>query len=109
MAKIYMAEVGVELNEDHNLYHVYECIVNGIKRSLYDENIVAFLNEKDALSFIKDYVKEGVSNTYGVLWELDRKIEDHEKKELEENGFLEGEYMPRRIDNVYFEGGISFA
>ena len=106
MAKIHMVEVGVELSNDHDEYHFYECSVNGVKRGLFDENIVAFQEEKNAIDFIKTYVKNGVKNTYGVMWSVNRKLNDYEIKDFEEFGVLDDEFLPRTVDNVYFKGGI---
>lgn len=107
MAKIYMVEVGVELNNDHDEYHFYECNVNGVKRGLFDENIVAFQDEQDALDFIEMYVKNGVKNTYGVMWNVERELNDYEIKDFEEFKVLDDEFLPRAIDKVYFKGGVS--
>jgi hypothetical protein len=101
-----MVEVGVELKQDHKEYEHYEVKVNGVKRSLYDENVIAFLQEDKAFDFINEYVEEGVEGTYGVLWEIEREIEDYEMEELVNINYLEDEYLPREIDNVVFKGGL---
>lgn len=100
MSKVYMVEVGVLLPY---LDQQYEIKINGEKNFLYDENIVAFFDEDKALYFLEDYVDKGVKGTYGVLWELERKLDNHEIKEIKESGYLEGEFLPRVISNVYFK------
>ena len=106
MPKIYMVEVGVEIDKKNDEYDNYLMNINGFDRYLYDENVVAFLNKNKALDFLNEYVDNGVENTYGVLWDVYRELEDYEKKEVVNQGYLEDEYLPRKIDNVYFKGGI---
>lgn len=100
MSKVYMVEVGVSLRE---LDKTYECKVNGETHYLYDENVVAFFNKDQALEFLHDYIEKGVDRTYGVLWDIERKLEDYEIKEINDIGYLEDEYLPRNIENVYFK------
>ena len=102
-----MVEVGVELDKNHEEYHIYQCKLNGVNHALYDENIVAFLDKEKAVIFLKEYVDKGVKGTYGVLWEVGRKIEDYEVEELVNQGVLENEFLPRVIDNVVFKGGLT--
>ena len=106
MPKIYMVEVGVEIDKKKDEVGFYLININGLDRHLYDENVVAFLNENEALDFLNQYVDKGVENTYGVLWDVVRKLDDYEMKEVVNQGFLEEEFLPRQIDNVYFKGGM---
>jgi hypothetical protein len=106
MLKIYMVEVGVEIQKENDEYENYLININGLDRYLYDENVVAFFNKNKALEFLNEYVDNGVDNTYGVLWDVNRKLDDYEIEEVVNQGFLEDEYLPRKIDNVYFKGGI---
>jgi len=106
MTNIYMVEVGVQIDKKEDEHENYLININGIDRHLYDENVVAFLDKKDALYFIEQYVKKGVKNTYGVLWDVVRKLDDYEMEEVVNQGYLEDEFLPRKIDNVYFKGGI---
>jgi hypothetical protein len=104
-----MAEVGVQIDKKEDEVGFYLININGIDRHLYDENVVAFLNKKEALDFIKEYVKKGVKNTYGVLWDVLRKLDDYEMEEVINQGYLEDEFLPRKIDGVHFIGGIDNA
>lgn len=98
MKKVYMVEVGVEIFYDDN----YNVKINGKDRQLYDENVCAFLEENEAISFLKDYVEKGVSKTYGVLWETLIEEDDERLEEIVSMGYLEDEYLGREINNVYF-------
>jgi hypothetical protein len=106
MPKIYMVEVGVEIDKKEDEYENYLININGLDRHLYDENVVAFFNKKKALDFINKYIDMGVKNTYGVLWNVNRKLDDYEMDEVVNQGYLEDEFLPRKIDNVYFKGGF---
>lgn len=98
MKKVYMVEVGVEINNDGN----YNVRINGKDRQLYDENVVAFLDGEKARSFLKNYVEKGVSKTYGALWETTIDDDDPRLEEVVSIGFLEDEYMGREMNNIYF-------
>ena len=100
MSKVYMVEVGVLLPY---LDKQYEVKINGETQFLYDENIVAFFDKEKALEFLNDYVNKGVKETYGVLWGVNRKLDEYEIKEIKGNGYLENEFLPRVINNVYFK------
>lgn len=109
--KVFMVEVGVELEKSSKEFESYSTIIideNCQKgyQSLYDENVIAFLDEKEAKDFIDDYVKKGVKNTYGFMWSIDRDVEDYEMKELKNNYFLEDTYYSQE-KVLYFKGGIS--
>jgi len=107
MPKIYMVEVGVELDKNHEEYDVYQCKLNGVNHALYDEDTMAFLDKDKAFIFLNEYVDKGVRGTYGVLWDIERKIETNEEEELINQGVLKNEFLPRKIDNVVFKGGLN--
>lgn len=100
--KVYMVEVGVLLDEKHNQYDFYKVKVNDLHYGLYDENVLAFIDKQKALDYIKEYVEIGVDKTYGVMWEIERKIEDYEMEELVQNYYLEDEFLPRNLKTDYF-------
>ena len=100
--KIYMVEVGVSLDEKHNEYDLYKVKVNDLYYGLYDENVLAFVDEQKALDYIKEYVEIGVDRTYGVMWEIDREIYDYEREELVKNYYLVDEYLPRDLKTNHF-------
>ncbi len=105
--KIFMVEVGIELNENSEEYNYYNIKVNGKEKgyqSLYDENILAFLDQKQAKNYIDEYVKNGVKNTYGFMWSIEKDVEDFEQEELKENYFLEGQFYEQE-EIIYFVGG----
>ena len=104
--KVYMVEVGVSLDEKHNEYDLYKVKVNDLYYGLYDENVLAFVDEQEALDYIKEYVEIGVDRTYGFMWEIEREIEDYEMQELVQNYFLGDEFLPRNLktDYFYFKG-----
>lgn len=106
--KVYMVEVGVELPKTHKDYGFYYTIdFNGVERSLFDENVVAFEDKDEALSFINEYVSKGVQNTYGFMWTIDREIEEHEMEEFKNLHYLEDEYFSKSEKIDYFKGGIA--
>ena len=105
--KVYMVEVGVELPKTHKEYEYYfKTDYNGIERSLYDENVVAFESEYEALSFINKYVSKGVQNTYGLMWTIKREVEDYEMEDFKNIYYLEYEYLTNGEKIEYFLGGI---
>jgi len=104
--KIYMVELGVELDKKNSQYDYYAWQVNDKERGLYDENIIAFKDRDEALSCIDKYVENGVKNTYGLLWTTDRELEDFELKVLEEDNCLDDEFLTRDTLIEYFKGGI---
>ena len=82
-------EVGVRLAPNHPEYSCYEVLPN---LSLYDENIVTFLEEdiEKARAYAESYVKEGVPTTYAVLYTQGQcNILARELKELKNNGWYE--------------------
>ena len=97
-----MVEVGVSLDEKYNEYDLYKVKVNDLYYGLYDENVLAFVDEQKALEYIKEYVEIGVDRTYGVMWEIDREIEDYEREELVKNYYLEDEFLPRDLKTNHF-------
>ena len=109
--KIFMVEVGVELENNNHEFESYSTIIideNCQKgyQSLYDENVIAFLNENEAKDFINEYVKNGVKNTYGFMWKIEKEVENYEMEALLHNHFLEDVcYSQEKV--LYFKGGVS--
>lgn len=91
----YMVEVGIELPKDDIRYD--DCLVDlNIKKNwqaLYDENILSFEDDKEAIRFIDDYVKNGVKGTYGFMWKIKHKLQDDD-------------IYYDRSDVLYFKGGL---
>ena len=79
---VYIVEVGVVLPKNHEEYNLYE-VVKGY--ALYDENVVAFTDLDSAKTFAKQYVSEGVDQTYAFI-------------------FHGGKANPSDIENNYYEG-----
>ena len=105
MTKVYMVEVGVELENTDSEFSSYSILVvdeNSQKgyQSLYDENIIAFLNKQEAIDCIDEYVKKGIKNTYGFMWLVEREICEDELEELECMNYLEGTYDRETV--LYF-------
>lgn len=109
--KIYMVEVGIELEKENAEFECYKTLVvneNMVKcyHSLYDENVIAFLDEQEAKDYIDEYVKNGVKNTYGFMWCIDKEVEDYEMEELVNSYYLEDTYYSQE-KVLYFRGGFS--
>ena len=102
---IYMVEVGVELPKDDIEYDNYRVDLNGKSwQALYDENICAFDNDKQAIEFIDKYVKNGVKGTYGFMWEIEHDLQDDELDDFKNHFLIDVIYNG---DNVlYFKGGL---
>lgn len=100
--KVYMVEVGVLLDEKDNGYDLYKIKINDLYYGFYDENILAFIDKQKALEYIKDYIEIGVEKTYGVMWEIEREVEDYEMEELVQNYYIEDEFLPRNLQTDYF-------
>ena len=103
--KIYMVEVGIELPKDDIQYDNYRVDLNGKSwQSLFDENVCAFDNEKEAVDFVNQYVDQGVKGTYGFIWEIEHELQDHELDDFKNNCLLDVFY--ERNDVLYFKGGL---
>lgn len=71
--KLYKIEVGVLLDNTDPEYEKNKIFTFGPhdpKHAYLDENTAFFTNKKKALRWLRNYVKKGVLNTYGVLSEL---------------------------------------
>ena len=75
--RVYLVEIGILLDENHKDFTSYNTVYDE-KHGYYDEGQFYMANEKDAINYIKDYVKSGVPNTYGIvsISELDDKLLD---------------------------------
>ena len=103
--KVYMVEVGIELPKDDIQYDNYRVDLNNKSwQSLYDENVCAFDNDKQAIEFIDEYVKNGVKGTYGFMWEIEHELQDDERDDFANNCLLDVFY--ERNDVLYFKGGL---
>lgn len=100
---IYYCEVGIELEPTHKEYHLY----NIHNRSLYDENVIAYLDYEKAKKYAIDYVKKGVKNTYGLVWKVERTLEKEELQEIKDSGTFEDfDYLTKDDKILFFNGGI---
>jgi hypothetical protein len=105
--EIFMVEVGVELENNNKEYDGYNIFVNGKEknyRSLYDENVIAYTDKKEAKDYIESYVKKGVKNTYGFMWKINKCIDELDLEELFETHYVEDAYY-RKEEILYFKGG----
>jgi hypothetical protein len=66
---IYKVEVGVLLRKDNDEYDSYAGVYDK-QHAYYDEGVAFFTNKRAAMRSLKNYVKRGVLNTYGVLSRL---------------------------------------
>lgn len=108
---IFMVEVGIELENGSAEFECYNTLLIDENmvisfHSLYDENVIAFLDEKEAIKYIDEYVKIGVKNTYGFMWSIEKDIEDEEMENLVNGYYLEDVYYSRE-KVLYFKGGIA--
>ena len=103
--KIYMVEVGVELPKDDIQYDNYRVDLNNKSwQALYDENVCAFQDQEKAKKYIDEYVENGVPNTYGFMWEIEKELDDFDLENLK-FGYLE-DVIYDGDDVLYFKGGL---
>lgn len=92
-------EVGVRLAPDHPEFSTYEVLP---KLSLYDENVVTFLEEDiaKARAYAESYVQEGVPTTYAVLYTQGQcNVLARELKEIKKNGGYE-DFLPLTLVDI---------
>ena len=63
---VFRVELGVLLLPTHKDYNSYNQVYGG-KNAYYDENNVLFLTKEDAIAYAKQYVNNGVVNTYAIV------------------------------------------
>ena len=87
---IFMTEVGVLLPRGHLEYDSY--LAWDKQNAYFDENLAFFLTKDEAINFAKQYVDEGVSNTYAlvVVDELDD-VDDDTVQTIKDSGCVDGD------------------
>ena len=104
--KVYMVEVGIELPKDNIEYDDFQVDLGGKSwQSLYNENLLAFDNEKESIDYIDNYVEKGVKGTYGFMWEIEHELQDDEREDFELK-YIEGVFYNREPIS-YFKGGLT--
>ena len=98
-----MVEVGVKLNESSDIYDFYKVDLGDYWWSLYDENVIAFQDQEKAKKYIDEYVKNGVPNTYGFMWEIEKELDDFDLENLK-SGYLQDVIYEKDI--VLYEKGL---
>ena len=63
---LYKVEVGVLLPETHKDYEGFSCVYDK-KHAYCDENTIFFTNKRRACEYVRQYVKKGKLNTYGIV------------------------------------------
>lgn len=63
---VFRVECGVLLPKTDKEYNSYN-EVYGNKNAYYDENNLLFLDKESAISYAKEYVNDGVDNTYAIV------------------------------------------
>lgn len=63
---VFRVEVGVLLPQTHEEYKDYSQVY-GCKNAYYDENQVVFMTKEEAINYAKNYVANGVINTYAIV------------------------------------------
>ena len=94
MEKLYLVEVGcLSDDEDYIMGNtMFDSNYDG-KRGFYDENFVIFLESdyQKALDYGKNYVKDGVLDTYCIMCsKMFEKLTDEETKEIKDFGLCDG-------------------
>lgn len=76
MKKIYQIEVGIILTPDYEEYNSYNNVYNK-DYSYYNENIWFCSSKKEAIKTAKEYVKNGVENTYAIISDVGKCDNDY--------------------------------
>lgn len=86
---LYFCEVGVLLPKDDEDYEFYQ--LNNFHREFgfYDENKLTFLTEEERNNYALDYVKNGVENTYALLYQYNCNIEERELQDIKDFKYSE--------------------
>lgn len=103
--QLFFVEVGVLLTKDHDEYNYYclQDFYTDMYYAFYDENRIAFTNKDTALDYLKQYVKNGVVNTYGILHSYVCNITDEQLQEIEDFGSCEYIDNPTKETTLHFE------
>jgi len=101
MKKIYQYEVGVLLDKTDEEYEAYACVWDK-KHGYYDEDCGVEITLEAAISYVEDYVNNGVKNTYGIISEITVSDEEYEEilEDIENNGYCTDYDMNYDMENV---------
>lgn len=105
MKKIYQYEVGILLDKTDTEYESYSQVWDK-KHGYYNEDWGVEFSFDSAKNYIKDYVNNGVKNTYGIVSEII--VSDEIYKEMLENVEINGYYdtscydMDFSLENVIY-------
>lgn len=82
LAKLYYVEVGVE-SADTTIESHY---VVQVGKHLKEDNHAVFTDIQDAYVWMKNYVKQGVVGTYGLMWSSVQQLHEGDIEEIKRNG-----------------------
>ena len=68
--KVYLCDTGILLSPEDPEFKIYANVYDK-KHGFYDEDMTCFPDIKKAITYAKEYVKNGVDNTYAVVSEQD--------------------------------------
>ncbi|MBP3708262.1 MAG: hypothetical protein J6J36_06620 [Clostridia bacterium] len=101
--QVYCIEVGVRLPPSHPEFECYKVEKMESDWGLYDENRAVEFTYDRALEYVKNYVKEGVDNTYGIVYEDILNLDDEDIKEIEQTGFCEFIDIPSKEMCLFYQ------
>ena len=82
--KVYLADFGVLIPLDYDCDGCYSCVYDK-KHGYYDEYQEYSASLDEAIKAARDYVTNGVNNTYAVISESSNNFEDMSVAEIEES------------------------
>ena len=86
---LYFVEVGVLIPPTSEEYEFYQIRDFHNEFGFYDENKLTFLTPQQAIDYGMDYVKNGVENTYAILYDYECNIEKWELQEIKDFFYCE--------------------
>lgn len=96
---VYLVEVGVLMKDKSEESYDFYANAYDKKYGYYDEEQMYVVNKDEAIEYVRQYVEDGVDNTYGVVstTELDAACFDEDGELLEDVTVEDESYAPENI------------
>lgn len=97
--KAYLVDVGILLSEGDMEFNSYNMVYDK-SHGYFDEDQFYVIDKQEAIDYVKQYVGDGVNNTYGIISETE--LDDDITSEDIENGNVSVSGETYSIENVCF-------
>jgi hypothetical protein len=101
--QVYCTEVGVRLSPSHPEFEYYKVEKMESDWGLYDEDRTVEFTYDKALEYVKNYVKDGVDNTYGIVYVDIVNLDDEDIEEIKQTGYCEFIDMPSKEMCLFYQ------